>query len=88
MNFLNKPAPEMLGDLEAQHSAAREKMARDAGFPSYEAMIAWERQRANPTGGTVPGKKKAAPMSVDTAMSWHPKVIFQNLADLLKGARQ
>lgn len=67
---------------------ALDKQAQAAGFRNYAELEAWSRQRERKTGGTV-----AAPPSSDggvsgaysNAMSWHPKIIFQRIADLLGG---
>lgn len=74
----------------------RQAMARQAGFPSYEAMLAWENQRQNKRGGSVL-VKGAAPVRAERpvpekvredAPSWHPASIFNYITSALRGANE
>lgn len=85
-NYLNKPAPQMLGDLSAQYTKEQEDYAKQMGFPSYEAMRLWQKQRSRKREGTdtAPGEMPSTWDEVkEQAMAWHPKVIFQKIADIL-----
>lgn len=65
----------------AEATRQQEAMARQNGFRNYDEMMAWARQRANQTGGTVPGGN--APGSVGAGMAgvkmMHPKNMFETI---------
>jgi hypothetical protein len=82
--------------MPGSYSPEMERAARQQGFTSAEQMMLWQKQRNTPTGGTVQGKTypkgttsdgRSIP-SMDDATSWHPKVIFERLAQALLGARR
>lgn len=72
------------GDLEA--------IARANGYPSYEAMINFQRQRSKPrTQQTVAGRGGGSaedPRQSGNAMGWHPATVFGWLRDKLAGANE
>lgn len=49
----------MGGDVANMTQAEKEKLARQAGFPSYEAWRVWTENAARKTGGTVSGGGKS-----------------------------
>lgn len=64
----------------------QEAAARAAGFPSYEAQVAWARQRVQRSGGTVGAEgTKPAPAPAKKA---EPKSrnVFNHIADVLNRA--
>lgn len=95
-NYLGQPVDRIAAAMTENHTAEQERMAREAGFPSYEAMRLWYRQRQQ--GGTAPQGDSSIlpqggtrlPRTWDEAkqqmMAWHPKEIFQMVADKMKQA--
>lgn len=67
------------------YSPKMEKLARARGFRNAAQMDAWVAQRNRPSGGAI-GKGTQAPAGLDTAMSWHPKNIFEKILGRWQGA--
>lgn len=74
------------------YSAEMERLARARGFPSAEAMAAWVRQQSRPrTQQTVSGRSQtpaSAPEVRDQASAWHPRRMFNYLAETLRNAAE
>jgi hypothetical protein len=77
MNYLNNSAVQAPAAAE---QAKLDEQARRAGFRDYDQMRAYMMQRQNKTGGTVPARGPQADASVETAMSWHPAVVFDKIS--------
>lgn len=78
-----KPRFEPALPAAARATPEQEARARAAGFPSWEAYVAWTKRSQEHSGGTVPGQ--AAP-SAQSAMDWHPANIFRYITDAMRGA--
>ena len=87
-NHLFTAAPDM--DLVAHATKQQDAQARKLGYPSYDAMIAWQQRASEKTGGTVPKGGQPGQMATTVqgaardATAWHPATIFQKLADAFK----
>lgn len=65
----------------------QERKAKAAGFPSYEAMIQFQRQKEMQRGKTTTTEKPSDRSKRATnPMEAHPKSIFEYIADALSGA--
>jgi hypothetical protein len=84
---------------DAEHAgwtAAQERQARAAGFPSAQAAVDWERHRQEHrpqqtvTGQSTEGDNVRGGQVVHpgggNAMAWHPASIFNWVASILHGA--
>jgi hypothetical protein len=77
----------------------QERIAQQNGYPSYEAMIMFERQRMRNRNngsqvagaqirGATPQQQPAPNPKVQSMMSWHPAVIFRRISEALRGANE
>lgn len=64
----------------------QEAAARAAGFPSYEAQIAWARQRMTHSGGTVQGKGAAPAPAPTKKAEPQSRNVFNYIGDVLNRA--
>lgn len=64
----------------------QEAAARAAGFPSYEAQVAWARQRVQRSGGTVDGGGSKAPPAPAKKPEPKSRNVFNHIADVLNRA--
>lgn len=85
--ILGGPAPQPTGiPAPATYTAAQERAARKAGFPSADAMIQWTRQRNTPTGGTIPRGGPSVAQGVQAASAMHPANILNYILQKWQGA--
>jgi hypothetical protein len=69
----------------------KEQIARNAGYSSYEAMIAFQRQLARQRQPQTAAQKpvvQQAEQAVNQGMSWHPRNIFNYIGEVLKNANR
>lgn len=77
----------------ADATRQQEAMARQHGFRDYGQMLDWARQRAAPHTGSIAGRGQqgspGGPVNIPSpggAMDWHPRNMFNYLADMVRGA--
>jgi hypothetical protein len=64
--------------------AAKEKLAKDNGFPSYDAMLLFEQNRSRRVGAsTTPAPVKAAPVAKPAASGFSN--VLKMISDGLQG---
>lgn len=57
----------------------QEQMARQNGFPSYDAMVLWAQQRNQQSGGTIQGQgKRPLPMTTEQQVAQERQKRAQN----------
>lgn len=70
---------------DRRHRAELDRKARAAGFPSYDAMVAWhEKYREPRTSNTLSQPLDSA--HVRAATSWHPAMLLDWVSRKIDGA--
>lgn len=74
-----------MAPVSAQEMDRLDAMARQNGYKNYEEMRAFLLRRQMGEGGSIAAHKKP---SLDAAMAWHPRNLFNYVAEAFKGATE
>lgn len=87
INHLAQSAEQNANALSAQEMAQREALARQHGYPSYEAMINFERQRSRRDRGPQTASRGSPRLedALPALENMHPRAIFERIQEALAG---